>query len=218
MTFEQLTKQFQQAKNQDNAQKMSAYMKDKFMFFGIPSKGRRTLYKDMINQSKKEKIIDWSLLYHCFEQEHREYHYFVADYLEAHQKQLVYEDIVKMMPFVKTKQWWDTIDRFARIIGRIGLHDNRVADLMLSWSMDEDIWLNRIAIDHQLGRKAQTDTVLLEKIILNNLGTNEFFINKAIGWSLRDYSKHNAQWVNRFIEQYGEKMSSLSLREAKKYL
>ena len=60
---------------------------------------------------------------------------------------------------------------------------------MLEWSLDEDFWLRRIAIDHQLGRKEKTNTELLEKILVNNLGSREFFINKAIGWSLRDYSK-----------------------------
>lgn len=60
---------------------------------------------------------------------------------------------------------------------------------MLKWSTDEDFWLRRIAINHQICRKDKTDMVLLEKILLNNFGSSEFFINKAIGWSLRDYSK-----------------------------
>ena len=71
--------------------------------------------------------------------------------------------------------------------------------VMLDWSKDQDFWLRRIAIDHQLMRKEKTDTDLLEKVILNNLGQNEFFINKAIGWSLRNYSKVNPDWVGRCV-------------------
>ena len=71
---------------------------------------------------------------------------------------------------------------------------------MLEWSTDEDFWMRRIAIDHQLCRKERTNTELLEKILVNNFGSSEFFINKAIGWSLRDYSKTNQDWVRNFVE------------------
>ena len=98
------------------------------------------------------------------------------------------------------------------------LPPSEVDDLMLEWSLDEDFWLRRIAIDHQLGRKEKTNTELLEKILVNNLGSREFFINKAIGWSLRDYSKTDPEWVRDFIRTYGEKMDKLSVREGSKYL
>jgi 3-methyladenine DNA glycosylase AlkD len=84
--------------------------------------------------------------------------------------------------------------------------------------VDENIWLRRIAIDHQLARKDKTDTALLEQIIVNNLGQREFFINKAIGWSLREYSKTNPDWVRGFIEQHKDGLSPLSVREGSKYL
>ncbi|EFK78902.1 DNA alkylation repair enzyme [Ligilactobacillus salivarius ACS-116-V-Col5a] len=89
---------------------------------------------------------------------------------------------------------------------------------MLEWSVSDDIWFRRIAINHQRGRKDKTDTVLLEKILINNLNNNEFFINKAIGWALRDYSKTNTDWVKNFIAKYKPGLSTLSIREASKCL
>jgi 3-methyladenine DNA glycosylase AlkD len=89
---------------------------------------------------------------------------------------------------------------------------------MLTWSVDDDLWLRRIAIDHQLLRKDQTDTALLEEIIVANLGQQEFFINKAIGWALRDYSKTDPGWVRAFIERHRDDLAPLSVREAGKYL
>jgi len=89
---------------------------------------------------------------------------------------------------------------------------------MLEWSTDEDFWMRRIAIDHQLCRKERTNTELLEKILVNNFGSSEFFINKAIGWSLRDYFKTNQDWVRNFVETHKDKMDKLSIREASKYL
>ena len=89
---------------------------------------------------------------------------------------------------------------------------------MLEWSKDEDLWVRRIAIDHQLCRKEKTNTELLERIIVNNFGSDEFFINKAIGWALRDYSKTNPEWVKDFVNKYNTKMHSLSIKEASKYI
>ena len=89
---------------------------------------------------------------------------------------------------------------------------------MLSWSLDENMWMRRLAIDHQLNRKNQTNKELLGEIIVHNLNSDEFFINKAIGWSLREYSKTNPTWVKAFIKEHQEDMSKLSIKEAGKYL
>lgn len=103
-------------------------------------------------------------------------------------------------------------------IGALALKEPNVNKILLEWSLDENIWLRRIAIDHQLLRKDKTNTELLAKILKNNLEQTEFFINKAIGWALRDYSKTNPEWVRNFIEENRENMAKLSIREAIKYL
>jgi 3-methyladenine DNA glycosylase AlkD len=89
---------------------------------------------------------------------------------------------------------------------------------MLIWSTDQDFWIRRVAIDHQIGRKDKTNEELLETILINNFGSHEFFINKAIGWSLREYSKTNPRWVKDFIESHRSQMAPLSIREASKYI
>lgn len=89
-------------------------------------------------------------------------------------KILTFEDISQIRRYVRQKQWWDTIDCLDRIIGGIGLEDPRVDGVMLEWSLDEDFWVRRVAIDHQLCRKERTNTALLEQIIVNNLGSGEF--------------------------------------------
>ena len=76
---------------------------------------------------------------------------------------------------------------------------------MLEWSTDEDFGVRRIAIDHQLCRKERTNTELLEKILVNNFGSSEFF-------------KTNQDWVRNFVETHKDKMDKLSIREASKYL
>jgi len=82
----------------------------------------------------------------------------------------------------------------------------------------DNIWLKRAAIDCQLAFKENTNTEILSRAILGNLGTKEFFINKAIGWNLREYSKTNQKWMRDFIDKHRDKMDKLSVMEASKYL
>ncbi len=64
--------------------------------------------------------------------------------------------------------------------------------------------------------KGETDTKLLKDVIVSLLGSKEFFINKAIGWVLRDYSKTNSKWVKEFVES--TPLHPLSEREALKLM
>ncbi len=202
----------------ENAFYMAKYMKNKFCFYGVKTPFRKKLFREFLKREKRTGKIDWEFIDKCYEDRHREFQYLAIDYLVEMKKVLCYDDVFKILTYIKSKQWWDTIDRFDRLIGDIGLVDSRIDTLMIVWSKDDDIWLRRLAIDHQLLRKEKTNTCLLEEILLNNLESDEFFINKAIGWSLRDYSKTNPDWVREFIDKNRERMCKLSVREASKYL
>ncbi len=216
--YEELKRKFEESKDKENAISMAKYMRNLFSFYGIPTPKRKAVYKDFLKEEKKLEKIDWELLDQCYQDLHREFQYFVCDYLLAMNKYLTFEDIPKLKQYITKKEWWDTIDCFDSVIGEIGLRDNRVEKLMLEWSKDKDHWLRRIAIDHQLNRKKKTNKELLEQIIVNNFGSEEFFINKAIGWSLREYSKTNPTWVKEFLDKYKDKLNKLSTREASKYI
>lgn len=116
------------------------------------------------------------------------------------------------------KSWWDTVDGLHRVIGKVALKYPELDKTMIQWSLDENFWLRRVAINHQMHRKRKMKEELLEEIIVNNLEQEEFFINKAIGWALRDYSKTNPEWVIEFIDKHREKLSKLSIREGSKYI
>ena len=214
----ELKKAFEENRDDKNAIAMSKYMRDMFKYYGIPTPMRKAIYKELLKSEKANKVIDWELLDKCYEDEYRELQYFVMDYLALMQKNLIYDDVPKIKRYIKMKQWWDTIDGFDRIIGNIAFVDNRINNLMLEWSKDEDFWIRRIAIDHQLCRKEKTNKQLLGQIIVNNFGSKEFFINKAIGWSLREYSKTDPNWVKSFVLKYEDKMDKLSIKEASKYI
>lgn len=218
MSHEALLATLQQNADPDRAAMMAAYMRNQFTYLGIPTPLRRQLAKPFIQQLKTREGIDWTFIDRCWDDPYRELQYAALDYLNAIRLRLSPTDIPRLRQLAVSRSWWDTIDCLDRIIGSIALRHPAVNETLLAWSVDENLWLRRIAIDHQLLRKQKTDTVLLERILCNNLGQSEFFINKAIGWALRDYSKTNPDWVRNFIDRHRETMSPLSIREASKYL
>ena len=218
MDFNKLYEEMIQHKNEEQAQKMSKYMLNKFEYIGIKTPERRKIFKNFFKEYKNEEKIDWEFVNKCWENKYREFQYIAADYLKNMKDKLTIDDIPKFKWLILKKSWWDTIDNLDMTIGALALKDSNMNKILLEWSIDENIWLRRIAIDHQLLRKEKTNTELLEKILKNNLGQTEFFINKAIGWALRDYSKTNPEWVKNFIEKNKEKMAKLSIKEASKYL
>ena len=217
MDVEELLENLKAVAKPDDAVAMKAYMKNKFEFLGVKTPARWKLAKTFFKQ-QTDSVIDWNFLNEAWNNPYRELQYVALDYLEIRKKLLTPSDLQRLKKIAQTKSWWDTVDFLDRLVGSIITRFPETKEIILSWSCDEDIWLRRLAIDHQLLRKVETDTELLEKILINNLGQTEFFINKAIGWALRDYSKTNPNWVRDFIERHQAEMTALSIREGSKYL
>ena len=209
---------FEENRNELLAESMSKYMQDKFRFLGIRGATRTEIYKKYFPDARKTKIIDWDFVESCWNKEEREFQYVVVYYLKAMQKFLKREDISKLKYLIVTKSWWDTVDLLAKVIGSLVIRIEGYDQIMLEWSKDSNIWLKRVAILYQLSLKEKVDKQILERILVDNLGDNEFFINKAIGWALRNYSKYNPEWVREFIKKNKDNMASLSIREASKYI
>lgn len=215
MHFPALHETFIAAADPVAATSMAAYMRDQFPFLGLPTPRRRELLKPFIAKARKEvkaQKIDRDFVEACWRAPEREFQYNALDYLAALKKYLTPEDIDWLRTLVERKSWWDTVDRLDLLVGEV-LWRHPDNALMLSWAQDVNMWVRRVAIDHQRPRKDQTDTALLEEILTFNFGSKEFFINKAIGWALREYSKTDPQWVADFITRHREKMAPLSIRE-----
>ena len=218
MSLADLLEELEAAKDQHKATPMEAYMRHQFSFLGIAAPERNALYKKYFPSAKKTKRIDWDFVDTCWEKDAREYQYVSANYLKAMQSYLTKDDLPKLEHLIVTKSWWDTVDILDRVVGSLVYGKPELEEILVQWSLSDNIWLRRVAIDHQLLRKENSNVQLMEKILLNNLDQTEFFINKAIGWALRDYSKSNPEWVASFIEKNKERMAELSIKEASKYL
>ena len=209
---------FEENRNELLAESMSKYMQDKFRFLGVRGTTRTEIYKKYFPDARKTKIIDWDFVDSCWNKEEREFQYVVVYYLKAMQKFLKREDISRLKYLIVTKSWWDTVDLLAKVIGSLVIRIEGYDQIMLEWSKDSNIWLKRVAILYQLSLKEKVDKQILERILVDNLGDSEFFINKAIGWALRNYSKYNPEWVREFIKKNKDNMASLSIRDASKYI
>ncbi|WP_049508477.1 DNA alkylation repair protein [Streptococcus anginosus] len=217
MKVEDIFQGLKEVATPEDAIYMKSYIKDQFEFLGVKTPVRRKLSKVFFKKNSSP-AIDWKFIHQAWENPYREMQYVVLDYLKLKQKFLTSNDLPKIKKLAQTKPWWDTIDFLCRSVGFICLHYPETKKFVLEWSRDEDFWLRRLAIEHQLLQKEETDVQLLEQILVNNLDQFEFFINKAIGWALRDYSKTNPDWVLEFIEKYKDKLSKLSIKEGSKYL
>lgn len=218
MKLSNLVKELEQHRNELLAESMSKYMQDKFRFLGVRGATRTEIYKKYFPDARKNKVIDWDFVERCWNKEEREFQYVVVYYLKAMQKFLKRDDISRLKYLIVTKSWWDTVDLLARVVGSLVIRIEGYDQIMLEWSKDSNIWLKRVAILYQLSLKEKVDKQVLERILVNNLGDSEFFINKAIGWALRDYSKFNPEWVREFIKKNKDNMANLSIREASKYI
>lgn len=118
--------------------------------------------------------------------------------------------------FVVTGRWWDLVDETANLVQEALEGDPAVAETIRRWSRDDDLWVRRVAILSQLGRRGATDTGLLTDVLEPNLADREFFIAKACGWALRQYARTDAEWVKLFLSTH--EVTPLTRREASKHL
>lgn len=202
-------------KDDGTAYKMEMYMRNQFEFLGIPSPLRKELYKQLMKEKRKEKEIDWNFIYQCFGYKERELQYFGIDYLNDKKKALKVDDLVHCKALILSKSWWDSVDGIDQIVGII-VEKYNLYEEMIIWSTEDNIWLNRVSLTFQLQYKEKTNKEVLLECIRNTKHKKEFFVEKAIGWSLREYSKVNKEWVKQIVDE--EELAHLSKKEASKYL
>lgn len=200
------------------AQPMSAYMKHQFPFLGLKKPERKMLESPLVQRVKKDKALEHGIIEQLWSASEREFQYLALDLMVAVQPALKPEAMPLLERLIQEKSWWDTVDLIAtQLVGPMTLRAPELIEAYIRpWSVSENLWLRRTAILFQLKSKQATDTELLEEIILENCETKEFFLNKAIGWALREYSKTDPDWVAAFLSAHH--LAPLSVREAGKYL
>lgn len=210
---------FEQNANPAQAVPMKKYMRDQFEYLGIKTPQNVALQKEFFAQHGTPPIFELdTIVRELWLLPQREFQYVAVGLLGRANKQIPAKFIKTIEYMLVTKSWWDTVDSIAG--GTVGVHFNRFPDVkekyLAKWRASENFWLRRTAILFQLNYKQETDFDLLCEIIRDNLDSKEFFINKAIGWALRQYARVDPKAVKKFVRS--TPLHPLSAREAMKHL
>jgi len=218
--MESLGDRLEAARDPARAVGMRAYMRDQFDYFGLPAPALRALEKAALAglpTPGEDDLRAFALA--CWERPEREFQYVTCDYLRTHLAVAGPQFLEVVRTLITTKSWWDTVDPLAtRVVGGlVRRHPALVAD-MDAWSADDDKWLVRTAILHQMHYAEATDTERLFGYCTRQAGHRDFFVRKAIGWSLRQYAYTDPDAVRHYVTDNRDRLSPLSVREASKHL
>jgi 3-methyladenine DNA glycosylase AlkD len=215
-----LERAFTASKNPAIATQQAAYLKEKFNFFGLTKPVRAEIQKKIFkehaikNSVELQKSIE--ALWH---KQEREFHYAAID-LAIRYKKLWTPDFLPLFDtMIRTHSWWDSVDAIAaNMVGLVVKNNPNLLTTMDAWIGDDYLWTRRTALLFQLRWKEATDEQRLYAYCKKTFHEKDFFIRKAIGWALREYSKTNPASVKIFIDTNKNLMSNLSIREGSKYL
>jgi 3-methyladenine DNA glycosylase AlkD len=205
--------------NAEKAKAMSAYMKNHFPFFGIKSPERTELLKQFQSKNPPPQYSElFEVISELFEQPQRELHYCAIEILAKRKKDWRKEDMVFFEKLLITQSWWDSVDTISSGIMSpyFVKFPDQIRPITERWMAGNNIWLQRACLIFQLSYKGNTDFTLMSAYILRLKESNEFFIQKAIGWALRQYARQNPSGVRHFIEN--NTLKPLSKREALKHI
>ncbi|MFK7811183.1 MAG: DNA alkylation repair protein [Maribacter sp.] len=197
------------------AEEQKAYLRGQFSFYGIKTPVRRAIQKPFFVKAylpPKENLEHLAKM--LWNRPEREYHYFAQELIQKYIKEFEEKDILLFEFMVTHNSWWDTVDFIATklIKAYFKKFPKQRHFYIKKWLASNDIWLQRSCLIFQLLSKEKMDAEFLAYIINSLIGSQEFFINKAIGWVLRDYSRTNPKWVSDFVIHTD--LHPLSRREA----
>ncbi|MFH0517802.1 DNA alkylation repair protein [Streptomyces sp. M41] len=216
--LERLTATYTAAADPARAAVAQAYMKDVAPFLGIPTPERRALSRSVLQGTPRPDEADCTAIaLCCWRLPEREYHYFAVDYLRRHVGRCSSGLLPVARHLITTVSWWDTVDALAaHVVGSLVTADPKLTADMDAWIADDDLWVARTALLHQLRYKERTDTERLFAYCLRQSAHSDFFIRKAIGWCLREYAKTDPDAVRDFLARERGRFAPLSVREALK--
>ena len=198
------------------AEPMAVYMRDQFTFLGVKTTPRRKAAKSVVSRVRRWDVVDLvAFVDECWSQAEREFQYVGVDLIVAEARRLDTSNLSDIRRWITTRSWWDTVDALAsHAVGSIVQSNVECRIVMDTWIDDENIWIARSAILHQLRYATATDEDRLFAYVLRRAPDTDFFIRKASGWALRSYSRVAPDAVRKFVATHEVELSGLTRREA----
>jgi 3-methyladenine DNA glycosylase AlkD len=213
--------EFRKKADPGKAQAMAAYMKTDMPFYGVQNPDRVPVYQTMRRQFPVYSMEDYRAgVMALWNLPHREEKYAAIEFASQNKKfiSLAALDLYEML--IRDGAWWDLVDPIATLLISRVFQENRetMRPTIHRWSSDVDLWIRRTALIAHLKHKDRTDAKQLFGHCAALANEKEFFIRKAIGWALREYSKSAPEAVHRFLLENQSCLSGLSFREGVKHL
>jgi 3-methyladenine DNA glycosylase AlkD len=211
-----IEEEYQLQANADAKAWSEKYLLHQFHFFGL----KAPVWRNITNKHFRNELPPFDkveeMLHQCFEHPMREMQYTGIELLAQYKNEWKQKDIRLIEFLITHRSWWDSVDHCTSVLSSVYFKKFSAKKITTAkkWNKSDNIWLQRSSILFQLKYKQETDEKLLFDFILNCAPSKDFFIQKAIGWALREYAKKNANKVNQFVKQ--NSLSPLSKREALK--
>jgi 3-methyladenine DNA glycosylase AlkD len=211
---------YEQARDPQRAAPMAAYMRDQFGFLGIPSPAQKVIAREVLAGLDRPGEADLAAVAaECWQRDEREYQYFACGLLRRHCRGCSEDFLPVAEHLIVTRSWWDTVDTLAaHVVGPLVARYPRLVEVTDRWLTDDNIWLVRAAILHQLTFKESTDAARLFRYCTVQAGHHDFFVRKAIGWALREYARTDPAAVRGFVTSHQSRLAAVTVREALKNL
>lgn len=200
---------------------MAAYLKTNMPFYGVQKKGRTEVYRRVRTEVPIRSNSEYRrAILALWDQPHREEKYLAIAVAKGNAGYVTHENIDLYRQLVVDGAWWDLVDDVAiNCVGIVHRSERKLMEPVIeAWIDDENMWLRRTALISPIKHKDDTDYQTLFDHCLRRAHEKEFFIRKAIGWTLREYAKTRPDLVRSFLLEHRDRWSGLSFREAAKHL
>ena len=200
---------------------MAAYMKTAQPFFGVSTPVRTAMLKQIGDQFAPPDQKSYTrAVMALWKLPHREERYCAITFARRYEQFITSESLPLYERMIREGAWWDFVDEIAvNLVGTVyGNFRAQTRPLIEQWIDDEHMWIRRTALLSHLKHKRETDAAQLFKHCLKRADESEFFIRKAIGWALREYSKTNPRAVRAFLKTNRKQLSNLSYTQGSKHL
>lgn len=210
--------------NPAQAKQMQAYMKSALPYYGVKLPAARRLFRDLGKQVEFASFGAFEKFIRAVYggATRREERYAALALLDLkHTRQFQRLEAVPLYEWLITEgSWWDLVDEVAthRLAPLLKTDRAATEKVLRRWSRGTHLWLRRSAIIAQVLSHDDTDVDLLFELIEPALGEKEFFLRKAIGWSLRAASAEFPREIGAYVDEHIDRLSGLSRREAQKGL
>ena len=224
ITLEALRAEMAAAADPEKAVQQQRYMKSAMPYHGLAAPELRALLRPHLKSFAPADRAEWERTVRGFwdNATHRE-EWYAAIAFARHRSARGWQDLGALELYrhlVVSGAWWDVVDEIAQhLVGAVLVADPpATTPVLLSWALDDDLWLRRTSVICQLARGPDTDLDLLTYAIERNLDDPSFWLRKAIGWALRQHARVDPAWVRSYVDSLGDRLSGLSRREATKHL